>query len=63
MKWFTNSEDKKEPLELSTEEISVYDLQKHQKFSFRPGSIVKSYPNEENKFGYVIDSCPQVSFQ
>lgn len=60
MKWFSYSETEKKPIEINTNEMSVYDLRKHQKYSFRPGSIVKSKPTEENKMGYVIDSCPQV---
>lgn len=40
--------------------MSVYDLKKHPKFSFRPGSVVKELPTISNKLGQVIDSCPQV---
>lgn len=60
VKWFSYSETEKKPQVISTNEMSVYDLRKHQKFAFHPGSIVKSKPTEENKMGYVIDSCPQV---
>lgn len=41
--------------------MSVYDLKKHPKFSFRPGSVVKQLPTITNKLGQVIDSCPQVN--
>lgn len=60
VKWFTYSEAEKKPQLMCTNEKSVYDLRKHQKFAFRPGSIVKSRPTEENQMGYVIDSCPEV---
>lgn len=60
MKWFKTTGDNQKPLLLTTEEISVYDLHKHPKFAFRPGSIVKRIPLEENKFGSVLDSCPEV---
>lgn len=60
MKWFTYSESEQKPKELDTVEVSVYDLRKHQKFAFRPGSIVKSKPTVEYKMGHVIDSYPQV---
>jgi len=45
---------------VKTSDISVYDLKKHAKFAFRPDSVVLSKPLQENKLGYVIDSCPQV---
>lgn len=61
VKWFQYSENENKPIERNTEELSVYDLKKHQKYSFRPGSIVKSRGIEENKMGYVIDSFPQVT--
>lgn len=51
-----------EPQELATNESSVYDLKKHVKFVFRPGSVVKAKPTVEDKMGKVIDSCPQVRF-
>lgn len=60
MKWFTYSENEKTPTELSKNEMSVYDLKKHSKFVFRPGSIVKSKPAQDNKMGKVIDSCIEV---
>lgn len=57
IKWFRYLEDDKKPEALSTEELSVYDLKKHSKFGFRPGSVVKSKPTQEGKMGKVIDSC------
>lgn len=60
MKWFTYTESENNPVEVGTDEKSVYDLRKHQKFAFRPGSIVKSKPTVENKMGCVLDSYPQV---
>lgn len=41
--------------------MSVYDLKKHPLYVFRPGSVVKRKPIEENKLGHVLDSYPQVS--
>lgn len=38
----------------------MYDLKKHTKFAFRPGSVVKQVPTQPQKLGQVIDSCPQV---
>lgn len=61
MKWFTYSENEKTPAELMKNEMSVYDLKKHSKFVFRPGSIVKSKPAQDDKMGKVIDSCVEVS--
>ncbi|CAH1115912.1 unnamed protein product [Phaedon cochleariae] len=57
IKWFTYSETKKVPEELAINEMSVYDLKKHSKFVFRPRSIVKSKPDQDEKLGKVIDSC------
>ncbi|XP_018566113.1 (E3-independent) E2 ubiquitin-conjugating enzyme UBE2O [Anoplophora glabripennis] len=57
VKWFTYSENEKLPTELTKNEMSVYDLKKHSKFVFRPGSIVKSKPAQDDKMGKVIDSC------
>ncbi|KAJ8922950.1 hypothetical protein NQ315_001496 [Exocentrus adspersus] len=57
VKWFTYSENEKAPTELTKNEMSVYDLKKHSKFVFRPGSIVKSKPAQDEKMGKVIDSC------
>lgn len=70
VKWFKlHSKDWKDeprggpPIYLHTTELSVYDLQKHQKYQFRPGSIV--YPlkhrdkQSESKMGHVLDSYPQ----
>lgn len=48
------------PRNLNTSELSVYDLQKHQKYQFRPGSIV--YPSQSvdaQKIGTVLDSYPE----
>lgn len=66
VKWFRISEKQEElcePLYLHTSEISVYDLQKQQKYQFRPGSIVypvqKSTNSTENKIGHVLDSYPE----
>ncbi|KAK9719645.1 RNase H-like domain found in reverse transcriptase [Popillia japonica] len=59
VKWFTYLEAEQKPQLLCSHEISVYDLKKHSKYAFRPGSIVKRKPLEENKLGYVIDSCPE----
>jgi hypothetical protein len=44
-----------------TNELSVYDLKKHVKYVFRPGSVVKAKPTQDDKMGKVIDSCPEVS--
>ncbi|KAJ8934016.1 hypothetical protein NQ314_013652 [Rhamnusium bicolor] len=57
VKWFTYSENEKKPVDLLVNEMSVYDLKKHPKFIFRPGSIVKSKPAQDEKMGKVIDSC------
>ncbi|KAF7284596.1 hypothetical protein GWI33_021878 [Rhynchophorus ferrugineus] len=57
VKWFIYLENDKKPQALNTEELSVYDLKKHSKFVFRPGSIVKSKPTQEGKMGKVVDSC------
>ncbi|XP_060521601.1 (E3-independent) E2 ubiquitin-conjugating enzyme UBE2O [Cylas formicarius] len=57
VKWFTYSEGDAKPEVAGLEEISVYDLKKHNKFIFRPGSIVKAKPTQEGKMGKVIDSC------
>lgn len=58
--WFAYSDKEKKPQSLSTEEHSVYDLKKHSKFVFRPGSIVKAKPTQDGKMGKVIDSCVEV---
>lgn len=60
IKWFTFSESEKKPVILAISECSVYDLKKHSKFVFRPGSIVKSKPAQDGKMGKVIDSCIEV---
>ncbi|XP_066140426.1 (E3-independent) E2 ubiquitin-conjugating enzyme UBE2O [Euwallacea fornicatus] len=57
IKWFVYSETEDKPQALDVEELSVYDLKKHSKFVFRPGSIVKAKPTQEGKIGKVIDSC------
>ncbi|CAG9854714.1 unnamed protein product [Phyllotreta striolata] len=57
VKWFTHLENVEQPAELAINEMSVYDLKKHSKFVFRPRSIVKSKPAQEDKMGKVIDSC------
>ncbi|XP_072403360.1 (E3-independent) E2 ubiquitin-conjugating enzyme UBE2O [Diabrotica undecimpunctata] len=57
IKWFTYSENEKKPTELAITEMSVYDLVKHSKFVFRPRSIVKSKPAQDEKMGKVLDSC------
>lgn len=49
------------PIYDKTNEMSVYDLKKHPLYAFRPGSVVKRKPVEENKLGHVLDSCPQVN--
>lgn len=59
MKWFEYSEKENKQVYLETNEMSVYDLKKHPLFAFRPGSVVKSKPTQENKLGHVLDSCPQ----
>lgn len=60
VKWFTYCDTEKEAIFDVLNEMSVYDLKKHPKFSFRPGSVVKQVPTTTNKLGQVIDSCPQV---
>lgn len=62
IKWFKFSHDENKPIELALNECSVYDLKKHPKFVFPPGSIVKSKPAQDDKMGKVIDSCIQVQF-
>ncbi|VEN41567.1 unnamed protein product [Callosobruchus maculatus] len=47
----------KKPSNSVIKELSVYDLRKHSKFVFRPGSIVKAKPAQDEKMGKVIDSC------
>ncbi|XP_018333707.1 (E3-independent) E2 ubiquitin-conjugating enzyme UBE2O [Agrilus planipennis] len=59
VKWFTRIGQ--EDTHAVTSEKSVYDLKKHSKFIFRPGSIVKKVPVEPEKLGYVIDSYPEGS--
>ncbi|XP_056643108.1 (E3-independent) E2 ubiquitin-conjugating enzyme [Diorhabda sublineata] len=57
IKWFTYSDNEKKLTESSMNEMSVYDLKKHSKFVFRPRSIVKSKPTQNDKMGKVVDSC------
>nr|CAI5826277.1 unnamed protein product [Callosobruchus analis] len=57
VKWFTYDENQKKPSNSVIKELSVYDLRKHSKFVFRPGSIVKAKPAQDEKMGKVIDSC------
>ncbi|KAL1494346.1 hypothetical protein ABEB36_009958 [Hypothenemus hampei] len=57
IKWFSHSDKEEKPEALNIEEFSVYDLKKHSKFVYRPGSIVKSKSNQEGKMGKVVDSC------
>lgn len=66
MKWFRiydKQEVSSEPVYLKTSELSVYDLQKHQKYQFRPGSIVYPVQNvadkSGSKMGHVLDSYPE----
>lgn len=63
VKWFTNTNGDNKLTLVNTNEMSVYDLRKHSKFAFRPGSAVKRIPVEQNKLGCVLDSCPEVRFQ
>lgn len=63
VKVFSYCKKEKKCQELYMKEFSVYDLQKHPKFVFRPGMLVESKIGEEVKFGgRVIDSCPEVQF-
>ncbi|ERL91430.1 hypothetical protein D910_08761 [Dendroctonus ponderosae] len=57
VKWFQTSQAGKPPLFINSEELSVYDLKKHFKYIYRPGSIVKANPSVDGKIGKVIDSC------
>ncbi|XP_049818002.1 (E3-independent) E2 ubiquitin-conjugating enzyme UBE2O isoform X2 [Aethina tumida] len=57
VKWFEYSKEMNQPMDVSITEMSVYDLKKHPKFAFRPGSIVKAKPTQPDKMGKVIDSC------
>ncbi|KAF5302090.1 hypothetical protein FQR65_LT08640 [Abscondita terminalis] len=59
VKWFTYSKGNDKPQLTSTNEMSVYDLKKHPKYAFRPGSVVKRMPLEAEKLGIVLDSCPE----
>ncbi|KAK5641416.1 hypothetical protein RI129_009963 [Pyrocoelia pectoralis] len=59
VKWFTHNDGSEKPQLVSTNEMSVYDLRKHPKYAFRPGSVVKQIPIENEKFGTVLDSCPE----
>ncbi|KAK9888270.1 hypothetical protein WA026_000532 [Henosepilachna vigintioctopunctata] len=59
VKWFTYNETENKQEEISTEEMSVYDLKKHSKFLFKPSTIVRAKPLQEYKMGKVIDNCPQ----
>lgn len=71
VKWFRIYDKQKtdecdvgsEPIYLNTSELSVYDLQKHQKYQFRPGSIVypasHSLNTSEGRMGHVLDSYPE----
>lgn len=62
VKWFKRDLNEEQlPEVICTNEMSVYDLRKHPKYEFRPGSVVKRTPTVENKIGHVIDSCPEVS--
>lgn len=60
VKWFKCDEKETKPETVEVNEMSVYDLKKHSKYEFRPGIVVKRKPTEENKLGYVLDSCPEV---
>ncbi|CAH1973777.1 unnamed protein product [Acanthoscelides obtectus] len=57
VKWFAYEENQKKPTKSVIKEHSVYELRKHSKFVFRPGSIVKAKPAQDEKMGKVIDSC------
>ncbi|KAL3273626.1 hypothetical protein HHI36_015058 [Cryptolaemus montrouzieri] len=59
VKWFNYNETEKKQEELSTNEMSVYDLKKHAKFLFRPATVVRAEPSQEYKMGRVVDSHPQ----
>ncbi|XP_044758627.1 uncharacterized protein LOC123316554 [Coccinella septempunctata] len=59
VKWFLYNEIEKTQTELPSSEMSVYDLKKHPKFLFRPGSVVRAKPVQDYKMGKVIDSSPQ----
>ncbi|KAK5641456.1 hypothetical protein RI129_010003 [Pyrocoelia pectoralis] len=59
VKWFTHNEANEKPQLVSTDEMSVYDLRKHLKYEFRPGSVVNQIPIENEKFGTVVDSYPE----
>ncbi|XP_022908718.1 (E3-independent) E2 ubiquitin-conjugating enzyme UBE2O [Onthophagus taurus] len=61
VKWFNNSLTNDGPPEvINITEISVYDLKKHTKFAFRPGSHVKNKNGGfQGKLGFVRDSCPE----
>lgn len=60
VKWFSFTETDKAPQYLHTSEVSVYDLKKHAKYVFRPGSVVRSTLSSDNRMGKVVDSCPEV---
>lgn len=60
IKWFKFSHNEKKPVDVGLNECSVYDLKKHPKFVFPPGSIVKSKPAKDDGMGKVIDSCIEV---
>ncbi|CAG9767184.1 unnamed protein product [Ceutorhynchus assimilis] len=57
VKWFSYSSEDKQAHCVSVEEVSVYDLKKHAKFVFRPGSIVRAISAEEERVGKIVDSC------
>ncbi|KAK5643443.1 hypothetical protein RI129_007288 [Pyrocoelia pectoralis] len=61
VKWFTHKKGNEKPQLVSTNEMSVYDLRKHPKYAFRPGSLVFPYPQQIpiKKFGTVLDNCPE----
>lgn len=58
VKWFVMKIPQEHtPIPLEIEEISVYDLHKHSKYTFHPGSVVRLKPNTNDKLGSVIDGC------
>lgn len=59
VKWCTYPKGEEKPNFIRTEETSIYDLNKHKKFSFRSGTVVSRNPMEPYKMGYVVGNHPE----
>lgn len=59
VKWFKKFQQEDTPVPLEVEEMSVYDLHKHSKYTFHPGSVVRLKPIATGKLGTVVDGCTE----